>query len=179
MEFFLASDTRAVDLNDTARFISDQANGGENTGEDVVGGAFGTLFPLGNGTFNVTATGNVDTVLLSLDAAGEAFAISQINSGGLLRIIATPAATDVQATYSGAGSILTPPAPPILNLVATPADDVLKGDVDMDGDVDFSDILAFIAVIQSGVFQAEADTDCSTVVDFGDIPSFIAILVAQ
>ena len=56
---------------------------------------------------------------------------------------------------------------------------VLKGDVDLDGDVDFDDIGPFIAVLQSGVFQAEADCDCSTVVDFGDIPSFIAILQSQ
>jgi len=57
--------------------------------------------------------------------------------------------------------------------------DVLKGDVDMDGDIDFQDIPAFIAVLQSGVFQAEADVDCNTEVEFGDIPLFIAILQAQ
>ena len=57
--------------------------------------------------------------------------------------------------------------------------DVLKGDVDMDGGVDFADIPPFIAVLQSGVFQAEADADCSTIVDFSDIPAFIAILQAQ
>ena len=57
--------------------------------------------------------------------------------------------------------------------------DVLKGDVDMDGDIDFSGIAPFIAVLQSGVFQAEADVDCSTVVDFADIPAFIALLQQQ
>ena len=56
---------------------------------------------------------------------------------------------------------------------------VLKGDVDVSGVIDFSDIAPFIAVLQSGVFQAEADCDCSTVVDFADIPAFIAILQAQ
>jgi len=56
---------------------------------------------------------------------------------------------------------------------------VLKGDVDMDGDVDFDDIPAFIAVLQSGVFQAEVDCDCNTVVEFADIPAFIAILQEQ
>ena len=55
----------------------------------------------------------------------------------------------------------------------------IKGDVDMDGDVDFADIPAFISVLQSGVFQIEADCDCSTVVDFADIPAFIAILQGQ
>ena len=60
---------------------------------------------------------------------------------------------------------------------ATPS--VFKGDVDMDGDVDFDDIPPFIAVLQSGVFQAEADCDCSTVVEFADIPAFIDILQGQ
>jgi len=63
-----------------------------------------------------------------------------------------------------------------VDVLATP---VVKGDVDMDGDVDFADIPAFIAVLQSGVFQAEADCDCSTAVDFADIPAFIAILQGQ
>ena len=49
----------------------------------------------------------------------------------------------------------------------------------MDGDVDFDDIGPFIAALQAGVFQAEADCDCSTVVDFADIPAFIAILQTQ
>ena len=55
----------------------------------------------------------------------------------------------------------------------------LKGDVDLDGDIDFGDVGPFIAVLQAGDFQAEADCDCSTVVDFGDISAFIAILQSQ
>ena len=67
------------------------------------------------------------------------------------------------------------------NFVATgvvPAT-VLLGDVNLDGVVDFSDIPAFIAVLQSGEFQADADIDSSGVVDFSDIPPFIAILQNQ
>ena len=56
---------------------------------------------------------------------------------------------------------------------------VLKGDVDTDGDVDFDDIPAFIAVLQAGVFQIEADCDCNEEVDFADIPAFIMILQNQ
>ena len=56
------------------------------------------------------------------------------------------------------------------------ASPVLKGDVDMDGDIDFSDIPPFISVLISGVFQAEADCDCSAVVDFFDIAPFIVLL---
>ena len=56
---------------------------------------------------------------------------------------------------------------------------VIKGDADMDGDVDFADIPAFIAILQSGDFVAEADADCDLDVDFADIPAFIAILQGQ
>ena len=56
---------------------------------------------------------------------------------------------------------------------------VLKGDVDMDGDIDFADIPPFISALQSGVFQAEADCNCDAVVTFADIPAFIALLQGQ
>ncbi len=64
-------------------------------------------------------------------------------------------------------------------LATAGAGDALKGDVSLDGVVDFSDISAFITVLQSGVYQAEADCDCSTIVDFADIPAFISILQGQ
>ena len=60
-------------------------------------------------------------------------------------------------------------------IVVTPT----LADVNMDGVVDFSDIPSFIAVLQSGEFQAEADVDQSGEVDFTDIPLFIAILSSQ
>ena len=186
IEFFLASDTRVVDLTDTARYISDfnsvSPTGVPNTGADVVGDAFGTLYSLGTGTYTETATGDIDTFTFSLGPGGEAFAVSQINSGGLLRVIGTPADVGVQATYSGAGSILLPdPIFPVLNITVGfgGAPTPIKGDVDMSGTVDFSDIAPFIAVLQGGGFQAEADCDCSLEVDFADIPAFIAILQMQ
>jgi len=55
----------------------------------------------------------------------------------------------------------------------------LKGDVDMDGEVDFADIPPFIVVLQSGEFQAEADCNCNSEISFADIPPFIAILRNQ
>jgi hypothetical protein len=66
------------------------------------------------------------------------------------------------------------------NLVftAAAAATTIKGDVDMSGVVDFADIPAFISVLQSGMFLAEADCDCDLDVDFDDIPAFIAILQA-
>jgi len=116
LEFFLASDTRAVDINDTARYQTT----GSNTGADVVGSAFGTLYTLGTGNYDVTMNGTVESFALSLDAAGQAFAVAQVNNGDLLRIIATPADLAVQATYSGADGFLDPLGPPRLTITTSP-----------------------------------------------------------
>ena len=55
---------------------------------------------------------------------------------------------------------------------------VLLGDVNLDGDVDFSDIAPFIAILVGTGFQAEADINLSGTVDFSDIAPFIMILSA-
>jgi len=60
--------------------------------------------------------------------------------------------------------------------LGAPVTTATLGDVNQDGVIDFSDIPAFIAVLQSGEFQAEADIDQNGVVDFSDIPLFIEIL---
>ena len=54
----------------------------------------------------------------------------------------------------------------------------ILGDVNQDGVVDFSDIPAFISVLQMGQFQAEADINQDGEVNFADVPAFIEILVA-
>ena len=54
--------------------------------------------------------------------------------------------------------------------------DVLLGDVNVDGRVDFSDISPFIAVLTAGTFQAEADVNESGEVNFQDVSPFIEIL---
>ena len=58
-------------------------------------------------------------------------------------------------------------------------DPFLLGDVNLDGVVNFADIPAFIAVLNSGVYQLEADGDLNFVINFADIPAFINILVSQ
>ena len=60
-----------------------------------------------------------------------------------------------------------------------PVAEVLLGDVNLDGLVDFADIPAFISVLQSGEFQAEADLDENEMVEFDDIPLFITVLIGQ
>lgn len=55
----------------------------------------------------------------------------------------------------------------------------MLGDADLNGVVNFLDIPAFIAVIQSGDFLAEADCNEDGVLNFLDIPAFISILSAS
>jgi hypothetical protein len=57
--------------------------------------------------------------------------------------------------------------------------DALLGDINQDATVSFADIAPFIAVLQSGGFQCEADTNQDQAVTFADIPPFIFILQSQ
>jgi len=66
------------------------------------------------------------------------------------------------------GTFSVPPPPPFL-----------LGDSNQDGVVDFSDIPAFISILQSGDFLDEADINGDGVVDFADISFFIDLLIAQ
>lgn len=53
---------------------------------------------------------------------------------------------------------------------------LLKGDVNLDGTVNFLDISGFIGVLTANGFQPEADCNCDGNVNFLDIAPFIAIL---
>ena len=52
----------------------------------------------------------------------------------------------------------------------------LLGDADLNGTLNFGDIPAYIAVLQSGIFLDEADINRDGVVDFFDISGFVAVL---
>ena len=56
---------------------------------------------------------------------------------------------------------------------------VFMGDVNLDGEVTFSDIQPFIAVLSANGFQAEADFDEDGLVTFTDIAPFVAALAGQ
>ena len=62
--------------------------------------------------------------------------------------------------------------------ICPPEEEVLKGDVNTNGVVEFSDIPPFIQVLIDGGNQPEADADCNGEVEFADIPVFIQILIA-
>ena len=53
------------------------------------------------------------------------------------------------------------------------------GDVNIDCEVNFLDIPAFIDVLISGEFNPQADLNFDEAVDFGDIPPFVAVLSNQ
>lgn len=74
----------------------------------------------------------------------------------------------------GAGRFNFQGNPAILSINPTPP--FVLGDVDMNGVVNFLDIQPFIAVLTSGVLQAEADIDMNGAVNFLDIQPFIGIL---
>ncbi len=54
---------------------------------------------------------------------------------------------------------------------------IILGDVNQSGEVDFSDIAPFIAILSSGGFQDEADVNEDGAVNFMDINSFIGLLL--
>ena len=54
--------------------------------------------------------------------------------------------------------------------------DVLFGDINLDGSVNFLDISPFIALLSSGTYQCEADINEDVVVNFLDISPFIVLL---
>jgi len=56
---------------------------------------------------------------------------------------------------------------------------LLLGDVNRDGAVNFLDISPFITVLSVGGFQEEADIDQNTTVDFLDIGPFVSLLSTQ
>ena len=63
--------------------------------------------------------------------------------------------------------------------VPSNSDEILLGDVNLDGRVDFSDIPAFVTVLLAGEFQVEADCDENGIFDFMDISAFVDILLAS
>lgn len=57
--------------------------------------------------------------------------------------------------------------------------EILLGDVNQDGVVNFADIPNFILILQASVYVDEADVNQDSVVDFSDIGAFIFELFSQ
>ena len=129
--------------------------------------------------YTETATGDVDTIVLSLDTLrGKRLRSHRSTAEGCFALSQHPQTSTVQATYSGAGSLLDPPSPPVLNVIGT-VSEVLLGDVNLDGVVNFLDIAPFVTILSVSGFQTEADVNQDDLVNFLDISPFISILTGQ
>ncbi len=161
----LLSDGSVVLLEQIAASgISGFANGG-TTGPEVFGTTDGFI------DLDVTDDGKYLYQLEGLSGEISAYAINADNSlslvqeaAGFLPEIDTQGLVTFQRHGLGEDSAITA---------------IVKGDVDLSGVVNFEDIPAFIAVLSSGSFQAEADCDENGAVDFQDIPVFISFLSGQ
>ena len=84
---------------------------------------------------------------------------------------------DSELDFFSNEGFFSPNATLTVTLVPTAGNTVL-GDADQDGAVTFSDIAAFVAVLQSGIFLEQADVNQDGELNFADIPAFIEILQA-
>ena len=177
-----------------------------NSVVNISGGDIGVQFLAASGSEVNISGGNIGFVNINGDNIGAAFVaagtseinlfgsnfvldgvpLDSLNTGDTLTIVdrdvilsglladGSPFSFDLDSTDTGL-SFFSSNATLTVTLGA-PAGNVLLGDADQDGVVDFSDIPAFIAVLQAGTFLAEADCNQNGQVDFADIPVFIAIL---
>ena len=77
---------------------------------------------------------------------------------------------------SVAGQQWNIPAGSITLVLNADRSEVMLGDANCDGEVNFDDIAPFIGLLSGGGFKAQADVDLSGDVDFDDIAPFIGIL---
>lgn len=133
-----------------------------------------------NGT--LTLGGELDVVLLDgfeLES-GQEFMIAEVDSvqagqfNGLAEgaLVGNFGDTDLFISYvAGDGNDVS------LFTVAVP--DIVLGDSNLDGIVDFSDIPAFIEILTNGTFLEQADVNQDGEVNFSDIAGFIDILIGN
>ena len=147
-----------------------------------------SVFTLGYGTFaqvggsgdinqfytsSFSGTSSASAMLAGVCAALQSFAVARLGR----RL--TPAEMREVLTETGhpqgtGGNI--GPFPDMVEAANFIGPELLIGDVNTDGVVNFSDISSFIFVLAAEVFQVEADIDGNGVVNFSDIPPFVAIL---
>ena len=160
----------------------------------ISGGDFNTFRSFGNSTVNLFGTDfAIDGQPITNLALGEAFEITQRNvtltgtlsdgstfsnfldsSTPIRDLDFGPFATfaDLEAVPGFAASGATINVTLVRGVTPTP----LLGDCNLDGDVNFSDISPFIAILSGDGFLTEADINEDGVVDFCDISPFISIL---
>ena len=144
---------------------------------NISGGTFGDNFR-GQGGSEINLFGSdfvVDGVLLDASlSSGEAFTIldREVTLSGLL-VDGSPFSYDLNLVNGSNADFLSADATLTVTLVST---EVILGDCDQDGDVDFLDIAPFIEILSTAAILAEADCNLDGDVNFLDIAPFIVIL---
>ena len=141
------------------------------TGEYSMVGSYAGLQGNVFGAHLHVATRNGPLIIADFNAAGNFSLTGSVEN----EFIATILEND--QSYFNIHSFAFPPGE-IRGFLSNP-DLVVLGDVNMDNSINFSDISAFVEVLVSGTYQAEADIDGNFVVDLADIPLFIDVLRNQ
>ena len=147
--------------------------GRTNAGESYVvfgdRGGFSAIFELdtldGTNGFVLNGVDPADGIGDSVSGAGD------VNGDGIDDLIIGASDADPGGIRSAGETYV------VFGRAAVP--ELVIGDVNQDGVIDFADIPAFIAILQAGTFLDEADINGDGVVDFSDIPPFIDALTAQ
>ena len=156
-----------------------------NSMRDVAATSDGTIFTLHNDNTvrRYSSTGVLEASLELNFRANHSLALSENGT-----IVVGSSGSDLfftDTSLSGFTQISTPASEErtwgnfVTFVESTAAIDDFIGDVNMDGEVNFGDIPAFIAVLQSGEFNAAADINLDGEVNFGDIPGFVLVLSSQ
>ena len=158
------------------RFGSSVSGAGDVNGDGVADLIVGAPFDRDNGVFsgNVRVFSGVDgSIIYSFDgdAAFEQFGqsvsgVGDVNGDGVADFLVS---AFNGFTNDGFARLF-------VSQITGP---IILGDCNQDGVVTFADIPAFVEVVASGGFLAEADCNEDTVADLDDIPFFIAILIAN
>ena len=190
-------------ITDSTLNNGNQFSDGVNVKVHVTGGPVTTLRTIGtqgSGTFNTSlgflnagqviyvgvganedkggdASNPFDFSIRRSDPVGSPNGSIQINSDGTVTYTPMPGFSGIdtfayQISDSRGGS-----ATANITVTTEAVNNFLLGDVSLDGFVNFLDIPAFIAVLQSGGYQDEADVDQNGNVDFLDIGAFINLLL--
>ena len=159
-------------LNSTKRPVGEEFGGGVCSAGDVDGFAdliVGTAFDDNNGTDSSSARAapTIDgSILYSFEGnAGENFGDSVEGRGDGVDDF-------VVSTRSLSGGIVFSYESQFVSQISAP----ILGDCNLDGDVDFSDIPALIAMLHAGTLLEEADANEDGAVNFSDINPFVEIL---